>query len=303
MRYALTLAAACAAATPAFAADPPVQTRPVRGQQAAANFAPAGDASAVSGPALAAWIAQDNEAELALAQFAEQKTNNPAVREFAGKMIQAHRQFGQQLRQAASEAGDGRTTTPRRAGFRPDADPTGTAGEDGGDLDPLDGPLGADPAVTDPVIDRPAGDLEGRNAEGEFLEDGFAADGAGTGAALPPANSYRAGAARPNGPGLREGREATAGDLLAFRANLKKQCGETLKENFDKLSPADFDKGYASQQIGAHLAMLDTLTLAERNAEGPLKQVFADGKRQVQGHLTEAIGLLNSVTPPNPARR
>ena len=93
----------------------------------------------------------------------------------------------------------------------------------------------------------------------------------------------------------------TAADVLAFRETLKKQCGKTLKEQFDRLTPNDFDKAYASQQIGAHLEMIDTLTLAEKQAEAQgnrdLARTFADGKQETAQHLTMAISLLNEVTP------
>ena len=291
-----------------------------------------GDASAVPAAALAQWASQDNRAEIALARFAKEKSENPRVQRFAENMIQAHTQFGQKLDGltggptgpgVGSEGpGAARRTSAFRGGV---ADPAPGADADlGADLDgDLDGDLDltpdadvdlnppADPsairnddATEDaPLASRrdasalPADETVGTDIELDAADDAdLAADGLGA-----PLNARTA--ARPVAPAGGMTGTATAADVLAFRQNLKKQCGETLKENFDKLTPNDFDKAYASQQIGAHLAMIDTLTLAERQARtqgnDEAAQVFAAGKRETTQHLTMAIALLNEVTPAN----
>ena len=272
-----------------------------------------GAAAAVPTDALIRWVSQDNQAEIALARFAQQKTENPAVREFAQKMIDAHTQFGQKLDAAARSAGPG-ATNRRASGFRGGADPNPNAdplvdpaprapgevlneGVDAGDAveeeleafaDPTD-----PPAVTpgQPLTTRPLNRQDRRATRGPAGNDPATAGQLTTGQ---PMN-------QPRGGRMGLSSDAGAANLLAFRGRLKEKCGETLKENFDKLSPAEFDKAYSSQQIGAHLSMIDTLALAAEQADGQAAEVFRTGRTETEQHLTMAIGLLNSVTPRNPA--
>ena len=308
MSRTLAFAAAAALAVPALAQDRTdrtdrtqdlqdrqLQSAPDRQADRTANrpVAQPGDASAVPADALARWASQDNQAEIALAEFAKQKTQTPAVRQFAEKMIEAHTKYGKKLDAVAANGAPGRSGAANRR----------TSGFRGGDL-PADPAIDPAPAV-DPAVVDPAGDpLNPYEAD----LDAPAADDFGAGAAEdfadadPPAAGAAARQTRPNRNRMNRGGTtagATAADVLAFRETLKKQCGETLKENFDKLTPNDFDKAYASQQIGAHLSMIDTLTLAQKQADGEAAEVFAAGITETKQHLMMAIQLLNQVTPAN----
>ena len=335
MIRALTLAAAAALAAPAFAQvssqvptdgsdrdgvrrqqaerpfqqRPAAQDRPADGRRNAGMNRP-GDASAVSAEALAQWIEQDNRAELALARFALNKSENDRVKRFAQNMIDAHTKFGEKLDHATGgtsggKAADGRRTSAYRRGgdLEPPADgddgtinreietPAGQGSPiDGGPLNPYledNASAGANPPADLGDLTAPAGDLA-VDDEDRSNGDRFGADDRTANRPVGPAGNRNA---------------ATAADVLAFRANLKQRCGQTLKEQFDRLSPNDFDKAYASQQIGAHLSMIDTLALAEAQAERqgsrPFAELFAAGKTETQQHLTKAIALLNEVTPSN----
>ena len=287
----LSLVAIAALAMPTLAQERQTQTRQTdraqTGQRMQADrpMGTAGDASAVPTDALVRWISQDNQAEVALAEFAKQKTENPAVRDFAQKMIDAHTKFGRKLdgvsRPDAAGSGNRRASAYRGGAADPAADPSA----DPGAADELVVDLAepGDPTLADPT-DPPTADRRTRAAD---RTDRDRTDRRTTRAQ----NRNEAG---------RMNRGATAADLLAFRKELKQKCGETLKQNFDKLPPAEFDKAYSSQQIGAHLAMIDTLALAEKQADGQAAEVFRAGKMETQKHLMEAIGLLNSVTPMNP---
>ena len=302
MSRTLAFAAAAALAVPAFAQDRTedfqdlqdrqLQAAPDRQADRTANrpISPPGDASAVPADALARWASQDNQAEIALARFAKQKTQTPAVRQFAEKMIEAHTKFGKKLDAVAANGTPGRSGAANRrtSGFR-GADPA---------LDPaIDPAPGVDPGAVDPAVTPTDDPLNPYRADvGRPVTNDDFAD------ADPPAAGAAARQTRPNRNRMNRGGTtagATAADVLAFRETLKKQCGETLKENFDKLTPNDFDKAYASQQIGAHLAMIDTLTLAQKQADGEAAEVFAAGVTETKQHLMMAIQLLNQVTPAN----
>ena len=284
----LSLVAIAALAMPTFAQERQTQNRQTDRAQAGQRMqtdrqmGAAGDASAVPTDALVRWISQDNQAEIALAEYAKQKTENPAVRDFAQKMIDAHTKFGRKL-DGVSEPGDAESRNRRTSAYRGGAADPAAGDELVVDLAEPGDPTLADPTLADPT-DPPAADRRTRAAD---RTDRDRADRDMT-------------RTRNRNENDRMNRGATAADLLAFRKELKQKCGETLKENFDKLPPAEFDKAYSSQQIGAHLAMIDTLALAEKQADGQAAEVFRAGKMETQKHLMEAIGLLNSVTPKNP---
>ena len=298
----------------------------------------AGDASAVPADALARWVSQDNRAEVNLARFAQGKTENDRVKRFAEAMIQAHTAFGEKLdgltgpAGAADAARRGRTSAFRggdapaarpNAGRR-DVDPADPGAADllGDDLpeveidvnppqDPAE--IRRDDANEDvPLASR--GDASALPADatvGTVIEpntsplanpdiDDALADDADLNDPAAGRTRLAARPVAPAGPGATES-GATAADVLAFRENLKQRCGQTLTQQFDRLTPSDFDKAYASQQIGAHLAMIDTLALAARQAQAQgnreAAEVFEAGKQETTRHLTMAIALLNEVTP------
>ncbi|QDT14370.1 DUF4142 domain-containing protein [Alienimonas californiensis] len=254
-----------------------------------------GNASAVPSDALVRWVRQDNQAEIALAEYAKQKSQNPAVKDFAEKMIQAHTQFGQKL-----EALGGGPSAPAA-----DLPSRRTSAFRGGTPDPAADAAATDAAaiedqVADDVLRQDA--LTSEEAAVDQIVDEVT-DAADTALADTPQDP----AQNPNGLQERTAmrpvqgnRGGSTADLLAFREQLTERHGKTLKQNFDKLSPADFDKAYASQQIGAHVAMLETLAMAAEQVDGPAADVFKAGRVDTQQHLTMAIGLLNDVTN-NPA--
>lgn len=264
-----------------------------------------GNASAVQSDALVRWVRQDNQAEIALAEYAKQKSQNPAVKDFAEKMIQAHTQFGQKLEalggpsMPATDSPNRRTSGYRGATPDPAANPAATdaaaAIEDEVADDVLrQDALTSEEAAVDQIVD------EVTDAADNTLADSPQQPNAPR--ALNDADALQDPALNPNGlqertamRPMQGNRAGSAADLLAFREQLKERCGKTLKQNFDKLSPADFDKAYASQQIGAHLAMIETLAMAAEQADGPAADVFKAGRVDTQQHLTMAISLLNQV--------
>ena len=58
---------------------------------------------------------------------------------------------------------------------------------------------------------------------------------------------------------------------------------------------ADFDRCYLGMQLGAHMRMIDTLTVYERHSSPELQQVFHKGLQTSRKHLDEARKLLKGV--------
>jgi predicted outer membrane protein len=86
---------------------------------------------------LAGWLAVDSQNEVALAQIAQQKAQDPEVKQFAQKMIDDHRRMAEQLQPFAASAGF--ATSVASSGSTPaDRAPEGRvreAGFSGGELD------------------------------------------------------------------------------------------------------------------------------------------------------------------------
>jgi predicted outer membrane protein len=77
------------------------QQEPVRQQPPAA---PAAAASATD-TILATWLLVGNDNEIALAEVASQRAENPEVKQFAQKLVADHRQMGQKLETFAARTG------------------------------------------------------------------------------------------------------------------------------------------------------------------------------------------------------
>jgi len=68
---------------------------------------------------LANWLLIDNRNEVAIAEIAQQKAQDPEVKRFAQKMIEDHRQFADKLQGFAGSMGySGRNETPGSTGSR-----------------------------------------------------------------------------------------------------------------------------------------------------------------------------------------
>ena len=306
----------------------------------AATLCPAASArqAAPSDDALIEWLGQDNRAEIALAEFAMRKSQNTAVREFAERMVDTHRQFGETLDSVRdttdrpSDAAPGRVAPPsarRSPGTRPGNRPTNTA--PGGDVVPGDRvPLDAvnlpDAALNDGEPDSPlperteAALFDPRNPEagldpdGRVEPDGLPETSEEVRAAQARREQLRreaeqirrrqAGEPQPGAEPAPSRTAAMSGGgadetaaLLEFRRRVNDRQFRTLQQQFGALSPAEFDRIYVTQQVGAHLKMLDTLAEAKTNAGSALREVIGEGQRTVEEHLEAALALRGDVVP------
>ncbi len=242
---------------------------------------------------LVQWIRQDSDAEIALAQFAVQKAQNPAVRAFAEAMIVAHTRLNQQLDELATAASAlPETPLPETADRGVGARGAGDQGEAAASAAPA--PRAGD--VRALAMAEPEGGV------GVSLSDAIA-DAALADrlpATEPPLGSVRT-AARPvfeDAGAAETGAAAATADLLAFRGQLARRSGRTLRNSFDRLAPAEFDRAYLSQQIGAHLSMFDTLGLAaDHTTDGPTADLFLAGRAASQQRLLRAVALWNALSP------
>lgn len=80
--------------------------------------------------------------------------------------------------------------------------------------------------------------------------------------------------------------------LLEFKNALGEQSLATLKRELGSKSGAEFDRCYMAQQVGAHLHVLDTLTVLEKHASGEFRDLLMEGKKATEHHLKLARQIL-----------
>lgn len=124
----------------------------------------AAQGDSISDGQLAACLIIDNYKEVALAQFAQQKSQNEQVKAFAEKLIRDHQQFIQQLQETATSGGFSNEQLTLSGAQSP-------AGARPGQADPQR--PGTTPRTQDPQAPRrtarPA-ELEGRGGQVSFIE-------------------------------------------------------------------------------------------------------------------------------------
>jgi predicted outer membrane protein len=213
----------------------------------------------------ATCIAIANDNEIALAQLAEQKAQNPEVKEFAKKMVEDHTKFGEKLRQYAAPT----TGNPMgRSGVAP--------GERG--LEP-----GQHPGDTSqPPVARGEGDRNRIDtSRGRGLPESRRTDDMGR-------------RANETG-GVNTGLDAGNVDHVALMQELGQQCLSTAKRELESKSGAEFDKCYVGMAIAAHAMVNDELTVFSRHASSNLRTVFQEGQPTVQAHLDHAKNLIKTL--------
>jgi len=250
---------------------PPQTDRPLAGRAGQGRL---GDA------ALVRWISADNEAEIRISEVAQQKAQNQQVKQFAQMMVDEHTKLGQQLQQAArnDENAEGRSSTtieerttrrpvnpnePERR-VRPNA--PGAPPENGNEQ----GATGTSPDDSNvaflqeeerPLRNRPAA----RTTEIQTETRGAA--------------------------GMRGG----ANPAVAFHEQIKQECVASFTKELNSKQGAEFDKCYLGGQIMAHMAMIDTLKVADQYASADLKQTLQQARQSSEQHLQKAKDLMKQV--------
>jgi predicted outer membrane protein len=207
---------------------------------------------------LAAWLVVDNEGEVALGQFAQQRSQDAQVKEFAQQMVDAHQQIIQKLRQVA---GEGRRAAIDKGNERRDQAVARREARDRRQDD-----AGAEPRNpnVDVQVNAPGSGEPRISVQSEI----------------------------PGG-----GRRVHAGglDFVAIKREIGEQCQQTLKAELEKKEGPEFDKCYLGQQIMAHMQMIDTLKVFQQHASEELKPVLAEGQQTAQGHLEHAKELIKKI--------
>lgn len=215
---------------------------------------------------LAACLAVDNRNEVALAQFAQQRTQNDEVKQFAKMLADDHGQLLTKLQQFTGAAGGARQAQPQQQ-------------------QPQQPQQQQQPQQLQPPADRPAAPPEAaQRGQPENIS------------ARQPQQQRPAagqGAARP---------QRGAIDFVALKEEVGAQCLQTARRELEQKNGAEFDTCYLTMQIGAHLQAIDHMEVFKRHASPSLQAVLDEGVQTAQAHLDKAKELAKSLKQDGAAR-
>ena len=261
-----------------------------------------------------------NEAEIAVSEFAAERATLPEVKDFARKMVEDHRAFGDRLRRAArrATAHGGLTRAQRRRAEAPLRDDGVVTEEEAEEVEEeLEDRRERRREIReerDEAREEVAEEIQEQREElreerDDSLEDVLeeagrdvreAADEVGEEARELGGEARRG--ARRAGREMRDG----AGDLArradrrlnrpdaghadgGHQANLRAEIAErttaSVKEALGRQTGKQFDMGYLNHQMLVHLHMLAALEVSAEHAGPELKTVLTDARQKVQDHL------------------
>jgi len=88
---------------------------------------------------------------------------------------------------------------------------------------------------------------------------------------------------------------AALSQLASIEEKIADHCQQSLKEELQSKSGADFDQCYVGSQIAAHMQMLAALEVLSQDGPGQIKQAAEEAKPIVQQHLDHAKQLANDM--------
>jgi predicted outer membrane protein len=80
--------------------------------------------------------------------------------------------------------------------------------------------------------------------------------------------------------------------LAAIEQKINERCQQSLREELQQKTGAEFDACFLGAQIGGHMHMLAALEVIPQETQGPLKQVAEEARPIVQKHLAHAKQLM-----------
>jgi predicted outer membrane protein len=200
-----------------------------------------------------------NKGEIAISKFAQQKSQNKEVQAFAEQMVKEHSQFLAQLERFSS-AGAGSAEPRRDATERePAVDRT---------------PGTADPAS--PRAERIEGRREVREAREERREE----------------RRERVAEVRDT---VRAARGGLVEKLIEINQEVGQRCVATAQRELDQKDGAEFDRCFMGMQVGAHLKMVDELSVFKNHASPNLQAILSQGLETSTQHLAHAKKLAQQL--------
>jgi len=214
---------------------------------------------------LVSCLKADNQGEITIAKLAEQRATNPEVTAFAQEMIKDHTDFLAKLDRFSQESGARpaasatRTETRRsEATIRPDV------------------PNRTDPAQPERT-DKTARTKDPAN---------------------PPARAdVRVDAARGDVTVQTAGHDAggIADQMVRINQEIHDKCLASVQRELSEKEGKEFDQCFMFMQVGAHMKMVDALSVLKNHTSGELQQTLEQGLQSTQQHLEHAKQLAKKI--------
>jgi putative membrane protein len=93
-------------------------------------------------------------------------------------------------------------------------------------------------------------------------------------------------------PGQNPAPGRSHGGVLGLKQEIAEQCLASAHRELDSKSGKEFDECYIGMQIGAHMYVVDAMTVFQRHASPELKQTIAAGEQSAQSHLQMAKNIM-----------
>jgi hypothetical protein len=225
---------------------------------------------------LATCIAINNQEEVALSQWAQDKLQNAKAKEFAKMLVKDHSAFLTKLQQYAPEATEEHfltsttiSTQEDHADGNPDTRRPGAARRDERRRERAEN-KGKDDTSDD--------------SEPNDKDDQASRKGQGTIQQVSGTTEYV------------ETKNLNV-DLMQLHREFAEQCLADTKEMLSAKSDQEFDTCFVGMQIARHAAMKTKLTVCERHATGDLKELLSQAKATTTEHLEHAQKLVKELAP------
>jgi predicted outer membrane protein len=202
-----------------------------------------------------------NKGEIAISKFAQRTSQNKEVQSFAAQMVKDHSGFLSKLQEFDTGAG-----------ARPAETPRGTTERESG-AEPA--PDATDPAS--PRAQRVKGRREAREAREERREE-------------------RRESVAENRETIRSARGGGLVEkLIEINEEIGERCLATAERELEQKEGTDFDRCYIGMQVGAHLKMVDELSVFKNHASPNLQPLISQGLETSTQHLAHAKKLMQQL--------
>jgi predicted outer membrane protein len=89
--------------------------------------------------------------------------------------------------------------------------------------------------------------------------------------------------------------------MMKIHEEIADQCRASVQRELDSKQGKAFDECYMGLQIGAHMKMVDELTVLARHVSADFKPVLEKGLQTAQQHLKDAKQVMNDINEPQTA--
>lgn len=257
-----------------------------------AQFATAGQGREVE-QYLAGCLLADNQAEVQLSQFAQQRAKSNDVKEFAQMMVQDHQKMIQQLQQLSGTSSSAGRSGGQSSSATESGQTSTTAGSSAGQSSGTSSVAGtesrnsnagtAGSSATDTTGAGSSGTTTGRSAgAGSSSQPGGGSSVSSLGAGGATASSAATGS-------------GAVQQLMQIDRQIVERKTQQTREELQQKSGEEFDKGFVGTAISAHIHALAALEVIGQQSQGQLAQVAQQARPTVQQHLEHAKQLMKKL--------